>query len=231
MPESISIIPARRGSKGIPRKNIRLLISKPLIVYTIESAKKSKYLNRIIASTEDKEIAEISKKYGAEVIERPAKFAKDDAPALPVFQHVVDFLEKNDKYKPDIIVILQPTSPLREGRDIDRAIEKLLQTNCDSVVSVCEFDHSPYWAYKLNGDKIEYFVKSKYNTARRQDLPKIYRPNGAVYVTRRKILIEENRVLGGDTRAIIMPLERSVDIDTELDFKFAEFLIKEKLNL
>lgn len=230
-PKILAIIPARGGSKGVPRKNIRLLGGKPLIAWTIESAKKSKYLDRIIVSTEDKEIAEISKRYGAEVIERPEELAKDDASSLSVLTHVVDFLEKNENYKPDIIVVLQPTSPMRKEQDIDNAIEKLIQTNCDSVVSICEFEHSPYWAYKLNEDKIEYLIKSKYNTVRRQDLPKIYRPNGAVYVTRRKILMGENKVLGKDTRATIMPLERSVDIDTELDFKFAEFLMNEKFNL
>ena len=179
----IGIIPARGGSKRVPRKNIRTLLGKPLIVWTFEAARQSLLLDRYVVSTEDNEIAEISQTYGVEVIQRPEELAMDDTPSLPVFQHAIEHLEG------DIIVILQPTSPLRTGADIDGAIE--LITGCDSVMSV----------YKEGI------------------------PNGAVYVTHRHIL--KDRVLGEDTRYYFMPEERSIDIDTEADFKLAELLMEE----
>lgn len=224
----LALIPARGGSKTVPRKNIKLLNGKPLIYYTIREAKKSKYLSHIIVSTEDKEIAKIAREYGAEVIPRPLELAKDDTPSLPVYQQVIRHLEEAENFHPGIIVILQPTSPLRLVQDIDRAIEKFLQTNCDSVVSVCEAECPPYWMYTLEKDKLKSVIEGGDKIIRRQDAPKVYRLNGAVYVTHRDIIMKDNRVLGSDTRAYIMPLERSVDIDTELDFKFAELLMKER---
>jgi len=222
----LAIIPARGGSKGIPRKNVRLLCGKPLIAYTIEAALSSKLIDRVVVSTEDKEIAKVSKKYGAEVIRRPPELAQDDTPSLPVYQHAIRHLEKMEDYRPEIIVILQPTSPLRIAEDIDRAIEKFLETGYDSIVSVCEAEHLPHWMYTLAGNKLKPIIKDRENVTRRQDAPKVYRLNGAVYITSRDIIMKENRVLGRDTRAHIMPLERSIDIDTALDLKLAELLIR-----
>jgi len=227
-PNIIAIIPARGSSKGIPRKNIRLLCGKPLIAYTIEAALSSKYIDKAVVSTEDGEIAKIAREYGAEVIERPLELAQDDTPSLPVFQQVIKHLEEVRKFHPDIIVILQPTSPLRTVDDIDGAIEKFLSVDCDSVVSVCQASHPPQWMYTLEGDRVTPVIEGAKKITRRQDVPKVYQLNGAVYVTRRDIIMKENRVLGGDMRAYIMPVERSVDIDTELDFKLAELLIKER---
>lgn len=226
-PKVIAIIPARGGSKTVPRKNIKLLNGKPLIYYTIREAKKSKYLSHIIVSTEDKEIAQIAQGYGAKVIPRPSELAKDDTPSLPVFQQVIKHLSETENFHPDIIVILQPTSPLRTVKDIDGAIEKFLQTNCDSVVSVCEVECIPFWMYTLEGDRLKPVIEGSDKISRRQDTPKVYRLNGAVYVTHRDIIMEQNRVMGEDTRAYIMPPERSVDIDTKLEFMFAELIMKE----
>jgi len=224
----IAIIPARGGSKSVPRKNIRLLCGKPLIVYTIEAALSSKYIRRVIVSTEDLEIAEIAKECGAEVTVRPSKLAQDDTPSLPVFKHVIKHLEEVDGFSPDIIVVLQPTSPLRTVGDIDGAIQKFSETGCDSVVSVCEVDHPPHWMYTLEGDRLKPLIEDGEKITRRQDAPEVYRINGTVYVTYRDVIMKQNRVLGDDTRAYIMPQDRSIDIDTELDFKLAELLMKER---
>jgi len=224
----LAIIPARGGSKGTPRKNVRLLCGKPLIAYTIEAALSSKLIDRVVVSTEDEEIAKVSKKYGAEVLERPEELAQDDTPSLPVYQHAIRYLEEVKDYHPEIIVVLQPTSPLRIVEDIDRAIEEFLEAKYDSIASVCEVEHPPQWMYTLAGNRLKPVIKDAEKVVRRQDAPKVYRLNGAVYVTSRDIIMKENRVLGRDTKAYIMPLERSIDIDTELDFKLAELLMRER---
>jgi len=224
----LAVIPARGGSRGVPRKNVRLVCGKPLIAYTIEAALDSKLINRVVVSTEDEEIAEISKKYGAKVISRPQELAQDDTPSLPVFQHAISHLEEMEDYHPEIIVILQPTSPLRIAEDIDRAIERFLEVEPDSIASVCEVEHPTHWMYTLVKNKLKPLIKDEEKVIRRQDAPKVYRLNGAVFVTRREIIMKEDRVLGRDTGAYIMPPERSVDIDTELDFKLAELLMRER---
>jgi len=224
----LAIIPARGGSRGIPRKNVRLLCGKPLIAYTIEVALSSKLVNRVVVSTEDKEIADISKEHGAEVISRPPELAQDDTPSLPVFQHAIKHMEEMEDYRPEIIVVLQPTSPLRIAEDIDRAIEEFLEAKYDSVVSVCEVEHPPQWMYTLAGERLKPLIKGGKKVVQRQDASKVYRLNGAVYVYSRDTAMKENRVPGRDTKAYIMPLERSIDIDTELDFKLAELLMSER---
>jgi CMP-N-acetylneuraminic acid synthetase len=226
----IAIIPARGGSKSVPRKNIRLLCGKPLIVYTIEAALSSKYIKRVIVSTEDEEIAEIAKECGAAVTVRPSELAQDDTPSLPVFKHVIKHLEEVDGFSPELIVVLQPTSPLRTVEDIDGAIQKFLETDCDSVVSVCEVDHPPHWMYTLEGNRLKPLIEDGEKITRRQDAPKVYRINGAIYVTYRDVIMKQNRVLGHDTRPYVMPPVKSVDIDTALDFKFAELLMRETGN-
>ncbi|MFC1926569.1 cytidylyltransferase domain-containing protein [Chloroflexota bacterium] len=223
---TIAIIPARGGSKGVPRKNIRLLAGKPLIAYSIEVALKSKLIDRVLVSTEDNEIAEIAAKFGAEVIKRPQELARDNTPSLPVFQHVIRYLDQEEGYHPETIVVLQPTSPLRTEEDIEQAMKKLSETNCDAVVSVCDLEHPPDWMYVLDGDKLKYFIRDENRVHRRQDAAKVYRSNGAIYITRRDVIIEQNSLFGKDTRAILMPPERSIDIDSEIDLELAELLIK-----
>ena len=223
----LAIIPARGGSKSIPRKNIRLLNGKPLIYYTICEAKKSKYLGRLIVSTEDSEIAETAKKYEAEVIERPVELAQDYAPASLVYQHVIKHLEGMENFYPNIIVALNPTSPCRLVGDIDKAVEMFLETDCDSVVSICETEHPPHWMYTLEGDRLKPIIEGSEKVTRRQDAPKTYRLNGAIYVIHRDVIMEQNRLMGSDARPFIMPLERSIDINTDFDFKLAELQIRE----
>lgn len=229
MIEIIAIVPARGGSKAIPRKNVVKLCGKPLLYYTIKEARKSAYLNKIVVSTEDKEIKSIAESYGIEVIPRPKKLARDKTPSLPVFQHAIKYLEKNENYKPEIVVILQPTSPLRKAIDIDAAIKKLLETGCDSVITVRRLERPPHWTVTLDKDnRVHKFLDENNKVYRRQEAPRIYIPNGAVFITWRDIIMKKNAVMGSDTRAIIMPPERSVDIDTKLDLLLAEKIMREK---
>ncbi len=227
----LAIIPARGGSKGIPHKNIKTLSGKPLIAWAVEAAFKSHVLNRILVSTDDKAIAETAVRLKAEVpFLRPAELARDETPTLPVLQHAVAWLESNEKYTPSVIVTLQPTSPLHRPEHIQEALDLLERTGADSVVSVCLAEHSPYWMKRLEGDRVYPFLKNSFEESRRQDLPLVYRPNGAIYVTRYDVLMKQNRILGEDTRAIVMDAESSVDIDTPLDFKMAELLLREREN-
>lgn len=221
----LAIIPARGGSKGIPKKNIKLLADKPLIAYTIEAALKSNYLDRVIVSTEDKKISEISKKYGAEVIKRPKNLAEDSTPTQPVLEHVINYLEKREDYKPDIIVLLQPTSPLRNAFHIDGAVEKFLKERCDSLLSVCP---SYVFIWKIEKGKA---VSINYNFKKRplrQDKKSEYRENGAIYITRPEIFFKKHNILGGKIGLYIMPEEDSFDIDTEFNFWLCEEIIKSK---
>ena len=222
----IAIIPARGSSKRLPKKNIKLLAGKPLISYTIEEAKKSNFINRILVSTEDKKIEKISKKYGVEVIKRPKKLAINLATTEDVIKHVVSYLENFEKYYPDIIIILQPTSPLRNVKDIDSAIEKFLKTKCDSIVSLCEISHYRYWMFLIKRDKLIPFVKSKSKSNLNKQ--KIFQLNGAIYIMNRDTIMNQDKIRGKITRGYIMPPERSIDIDSEVDFKLAEFLIRKK---
>ena len=220
----LAVIPARGGSKGIPRKNIRLLAGKPLIAYSIENALKSKYINKVVVSTDDDEITQISKIYGAEVIKRPEELARDESPTINTIFHVLDSL-KNENYIPDVIILLQPTSPLRSVEDIDNAIELLLNNDCEAVVGVREDVHL-YWSFKIEGSYLKPIFDKKYLRMRRQDLPKLYLPNGAIFISTPTILRKYNGFYCNKTLPYIMPLERSIDIDNENDFIFAEILIK-----
>jgi len=223
----LAIIPARGGSKEVPKKNIRLLAGKPLIAHSIEQAKKSKYISRVIVSTEDEKIFKIAREWSAEVIKRPQELAKDDAPTIDVIIHVLDSLRKEEKYIPDVVVLLQPTSPLRTSKDIDDAIELFLNCqNCLSLVSVTEFDHPPFWAMKIENKFLVSMFGGEYFRMRRQELPKAYRPNGAIFIAPPKVLYEYRTFYTPKTLAYIMPPERSIDIDTEFDFLLAEFLIR-----
>ena len=222
---TVAIIPARGGSKGIRRKNIALLAGRPLIWHTIQAALGSRYLDRVVVSTEDERIARVSVECGAVVVSRPSELAGDETPTLPVLQHAIAHLENVGRLSIGMVVVLQPTSPLRIAEDVDRAVEKMKETGCDSVVSVCELEHPLEWVLTIDGDRVRHLVEAVEGVTRRQDARRLYRPNGAVYITRRDVIMKEDRVLGVDTRAYVMPPERSVDIDTELDLKLAEVIL------
>lgn len=222
------IVPARGGSKGVPRKNIRNLNGKPLISYTIEEAKKSKYIDRVVVSTEDIEIAKVSEKFGAEVpYLRPVELSKDDSPTIDCIIHVVNWLKEKENYIPDYVCLLQCTSPLRTYKDINGTIEKTINLNMDGAVSICESEANPYWSNVFYGDKLKYFIEEGKQITRRQDLPKVYRMNGSVYVIKTNILLEQKTFETENITGYVMNNENSVDIDNEIDFKLAELLMKE----
>lgn len=224
----ISIIPARGGSKRLPRKNVRLLAGKPLIAHSIEAVKKSRYISRVIVSTEDKEIAGISKKWGAEVIKRPGYLATDKAKTIDVVFHLLLALKK-ERYYPDIIVLLQPTSPLRSGNDIDKAIEIFLKSKCKSLVSVSERESNFWWSFKINKNYLEPFFGWGKFFGKSQDLPKIYAPNGSIYISTTKNLFKyKSFYQKSGILPYIMPREKSIDIDYEIEFLLTELLMKKR---
>lgn len=227
--EVLAVITARGGSKGIPRKNVQDILGKPLIAYSIEAALHSRSISRTIVSTDDHGIAAVARSYGAEVpFLRPDHLASDSATSVSVLRHAVSCLEEEEGYLPDLVVCLQPTSPLRSAGDIDQAVDLCLQSGADSVVSLCEAKHHPYWMKKVVGGRVYSFMElDELTYSRRQDLPPVYQLNGALYVTRRRVLMEEGRILGANTAAYIMPEERSIDIDTSCDFKLAELIMTE----
>lgn len=225
----LAIIPARGGSKGVPRKNIRNLAGKPLIVWTIDAAKNSKYIDACIVSTEDEEIKKIAESYGGYVpFMRPAELARDDTPGIEPVIHAINELPDYD-----YVVLLQPTSPLRIVDDIDGAIEFCMERQVNSCVSVTEAEHSPYWMYTLDdNDLMSRVLKiSSDKSYQRQKLPKVYRLNGAIYVAQCNFLKESRSFIDEKTIGYVMPQERSLDIDTLIDFKFVEFLINERKEL
>lgn len=224
----LAVIPARGGSKGVLRKNIRELAGKPLIEYTIEVSLKSEYVSRTIVTTDNEEIASVSEEAGAEVpFIRPAELAEDDTPTLPVLQHALDYYNEKKSYEPQVVILLQPTSPLRRAEHIDEAFELYMNSENKSLISVCEVEHSPYWMKELDDEnQIQPFLDSDKKYTRRQDLPPIYRPNGAIYISTPEIILNEDRIYEKNAKAYIMEKENSIDIDTKIDFELAETLIE-----
>jgi len=223
----LAIIPARGGSKGIQRKNIKKLNGKPLIAYSIETALQCDRINRIAVTTEDDEIYNYANTYDINVIKRPKELAKDDSPTLPVLQHTIDYLKTSSHFQPDIIVLLQPTSPLRTVEDIDNCIDKLIFERCDTVVSIKKISHPIEWIVtKDEHDKIKHFIPRKKNLRRQDSNIQIFLPNGAVYVFWLATIMERKMIYGPDTRAYVMPDKRSIDIDSEFDFFIAEKILE-----
>jgi N-acylneuraminate cytidylyltransferase/CMP-N,N'-diacetyllegionaminic acid synthase len=226
--EILAIIPARGGSKKIPDKNRALVGGRPLIEWTIRAAKKSKYLSRVIISTDSDSIAELCQKYGVEVpFLRPGELAKDDTPGISPILHALEYLRQEENYAPEFTITLQPTSPLRTTQDIDASIELIKAKKADAVVSVCPVEEHPYWMKNLSeSGKMTDFIKLDEPITRRQDLPPIYSLNGAIYLANSDFLIEQETWFGSNTFGYIMPVERSLDIDTPLDLKLADFFLK-----
>ncbi|MDO8125418.1 MAG: acylneuraminate cytidylyltransferase family protein [Candidatus Hermodarchaeota archaeon] len=216
-PQFLAIIPARGGSKGVPRKNIRMLADKPLVCHTIQTALGSQYLDRIIVSTDDKEIAKISIECSAEVpFMRPEELARDETATEPVLQHVVEWLNEKEGYCPEYVVLLQPTSPFLDSAVIDQGIEIIQKETADSLLSVVEDRHF-YWKLKDEQIQPEYTERK-----RRQELTPKFRENGALYITKREILMKLHNRLGGKIAYVIMEEIDSIEIDTEFDFWLAE---------
>lgn len=223
----IAVIPARGGSKRLPRKNILPLRGKPLIVWTIESALRSSYVDKVCLSTDSPEIASIGSDAGASVpFLRPAEFSGDAADSAGVLLHALDYYRAEGKNY-DYAVLLQPTTPLRSAADIDASIELCLEKKAESVTSLCETDHSPLWENTLPADNsMMEFDRDIYSTMRSQDLPKYYRYNGAIYVVATEAFrATRDFVSKKSSFAYIMPRERSVDIDEAVDFVVAEAIM------
>ena len=223
----LAVITARGGSKRLPNKNILNLAGKPLIAWTIDEAKKSKYIDKVIVSTDSKKIVEVSKEYGAEVpFIRPSELSNDTADSISVIKHAIEFFDKEYDY----VMMLQPTSPLRTVDDIDGAIEQLSES-VKSVIPVAEVDHSPLWSNTLPDNlSMKNFIKDEIKNKRSQDLPTYYRLNGAIYISETSYLYKQNGFMGNKTKAFVMSKLRSIDIDSELDFKFTELIKKSEIN-
>jgi CMP-N-acetylneuraminic acid synthetase len=231
--EILALIPARGGSKGVPRKNIKLLAGQPLIAYTIREARKSKYITRIIVSTEDDEIARIARELGAEVpFVRPVELALDDVLDLPVFQHCLRWLDEIEGHTPDLIVHLRPTAPLRTVSHIDGAIEQFIASpGADSLRSVCPVSEQPLKMWRVQGGNLTPYIPADvyglieaYNMPR-QKLPAAYIQNGAVDVIKPEVIMQKNSMTGDPIKALIMDADESVSIDTPLDWQLAEILM------
>ena len=220
----LAIIPARGGSKRLPKKNILDLAGKPMIAWTIESALGSEYIDRIVVSTDDIEIAEVSKKYGIkDAFMRPEELSSDTASSVEVVEHVVDVLYKQGEYY-DYILLLQPTSPLRDSYHIDKAIELLKTKQSKGVVSFCRISHPVEWAYFIKSDLIINHSDNK-KESKNQNFPERYIPNGAIYIVNMSDFLKERSFfLSSLCHAYIMDQESSVDIDNMIDYKFANFL-------
>lgn len=220
----IAIIPARGGSKGLPGKNIRNLNGKPLIGYTIEAALKSKYITRVILSTDDVEIANVARQYGAEVpFMRPSHLATDTAKAIDAYSYTCERLENEENIEISEFVILQPTSPFRTSDHIDQAIELYINKKADSVISFCPEHHPIIWhKYITEAGKIKSIFEGSIKN--RQEEKPSYFPNGAIYVFKREI-IEQELYYTDNSFAYIMNRKDSIDIDSIDDFEYAEFLI------
>ena len=230
MSKIIGLITARGGSKGIPRKNIHPLAGKPLIAWTIEAALQSKVLDRVIVSTDDEEIARVSRDWGAEVpFMRPTELAQDDSPHIPVIKNTVEWLESNENSRPEYILLLQPTTPLRSAQDIDNAYRLILEKDADSVISVCEAFSHPYLTKHITAEgRLEDFGPRPDGYLARQVLPPVYIVNGAIYFIRCDVLLKENTLYTQSTYAYLMPQERSLDIDTPWDLHLAELILKDR---
>ena len=227
---TLGLVTARKGSKGIPGKNIRSLCGKPLVTYTLEAAMDSHHLSRCVVSTDDEELATLAKDHGAEVpFMRPAALAQDESLQISVVQHALEWIRKNEGVEYDYVMILQPTSPLRIARDIDACIEKIVHTGADSVMSVMELeDFAIKKLLKIEDDRLSAllpdFSEAKIPTPR-QSLGRVYKRNCAVYLSKTEC-IARGEYFGQTCLPYLMPVERSVDINRPVDFDLAEFWLR-----
>ena len=220
----LAIIPARGGSKGLPRKNLLNLAGKPLITWTIESSLGSKYITKTIVSSDSDEILEVAKGYGSDILKRPDELATDTSSSEVVVKHALESMEEKFEY----VVLLQPTSPLRDTVDIDRAFEKLFSSDATALISVCEYDNKILKAFKENGfGYIEGISNNQYPFMRRQDLPKTYMSNGAMYIVKADEFLKNDSFFTDKTISYPMDEIKSSDIDTKEDLRKVEKYINE----
>ncbi|MCR4943547.1 MAG: acylneuraminate cytidylyltransferase family protein [Clostridium sp.] len=226
----MAVITARGGSKGIKNKNIKKLNGIPLIDYSFQACKNSKYLDKVILSSDDKNIIDFAISKGIEVpFVRPPELATDEATSFSVIKHAVNFFE-NIGENFDYIVTIQPTSPFRTSNNIDEAIESLINDGeADSLVSVSDIEYHPYWMKKINNGYLEPFMSiDEKSITRRQNLPQLYKMNGAIFISKKILITEGTAILGEKVKPYYMDLKASIDIDTIEDFKMAEYVLKNK---
>lgn len=225
----LGVVPARGGSKGIPQKNLAMIAGRPLLAYTADAARASRHLSRVVVSTDDESIAAAARALGLEVpFMRPADLAADDTPMLPVLQHAAREVARAGSAA-DIVVLLQPTSPLRRASHIDDAIELLQSTAADSIVSVVEVPHqfSPVSVMRLDGGRLRPFLDGPPVT-RRQDKPRVYARNGPAVLAVRRHVLDAGSLYGSDSRPLLMAAADSLDVDGPDDLALAEFLLQRR---
>lgn len=219
------MIPARGGSKGILKKNLARLAQKPLIQHTFDAALGSKELDLVVLSTDDSEIAEVGLRAGIEVpFLRPAELATDTALTAPVVEHAVTWLEEHRRIRIGAVMVLQATSPLRQAWHIDEAVREFREKTPDAVIGVCEVKEHPYEMVSFAGGRMEYSVRRPNSAVRRQDFPEYYFINGAIYLVRTSVLMQQHTLLPDNSIPYIMDRKYSLDIDTHDDFRTAESL-------
>ncbi len=226
--EALGIVPARGGSKGIHRKNLRLLEGRPLIAYAIQAGLESRLVDRVVVSTEDPEIADMARSLGADVpFFRPAELAADETPTLPVLQHAIRHLREREGYEREVAVLLQPTAPLTTARHVDEALELLAETGADAVVSVAEIPrhYHPAWAFRLSQGCLVPYLQGESLPTRRQALEPLYSRNGSIYATRTAVVLAGS-LYGADTRAYLMDPLESANVDSEVDLLWAGVLME-----
>jgi len=226
----IGVIPARGGSKGVPGKNIHPLAGRPLIAYTIELGMQCSLITDVVLTTEDEKIREIAIECGAQApFLRPSELATDTALAVPTVQHAVQEMEKIKEGNYDYVIMLQPTSPLKTTDDLTNALKQLIKSDADSIISVVDVDNwHPMKMKKFKDGALVDYDEPPVEMPPRQSLPSVYIVNGAIYATKRDVLMERNSFKGSKCLGYIMPFERSVNIDTEADFLVAEYYINKR---
>ncbi|MAZ25744.1 MAG: acylneuraminate cytidylyltransferase [Cytophagaceae bacterium] len=227
----LGIIPARGGSKGVPGKNIKIIGGKPLLAYTADAAKNSRLLSKTIVSSEDEKIIEVALHLGLEVpFKRPAHLAEDHSPSIDVVKHALEFYRNNGEDF-DAVCLLQVTTPFRKNELIDRAIEKFIGEKTDSLISVREIpaEYNPYWAYQESEVGLQPVMEAKNRATRRQDLPRCYHRDGALYLVRSTVVLEQNSLYGSTTGFIDTSNTPYVNIDTMKDWEEAEKILKHQM--
>jgi CMP-N-acetylneuraminic acid synthetase len=224
----LGIITARGGSKGIPKKNLRKVSGVPLIEYTINTAKKSKKITRLIVSTDNPEIIKLTKKLGVEVpFRRPAKYARDNSLSVDVINHALQFLKNNEGYSPDIVIILQPTSPLRNSSNIDKSVNLLIKSQASSVVGVFPMKQYPFKAFLVDKKNcLIPFTKNLNKYSQRQNIPSFFYPTGSLYTFWTKTLLTHKNIYGKKIKPIVVSKEESIDVDEPFDLFLVEMLLK-----
>jgi CMP-N-acetylneuraminic acid synthetase len=223
----LAIIPARAGSKRVPKKNIKELLGKPLINYTIDAAKESKTISRIVVSTDDNEVKAIVANQDIDVIDRPKELATDESTTADVLLHAIEFLEK-EKYYPDIVVLLQATSPLRTSQDIDESVNVVLSGQADSTQTVASVKEHPSLMVYLDEQNNIAPYDLENHLKRSQEFKKLFIKTGAVFVFKTVVLKKTHDIYGDKHLAVIIPHERSLDIDEPEDFSLAEMYLQKK---